>query len=262
MSVAGGYTCIIAGTCMMLSLMIALVWAMAVHDAKAKLRDARLGRRELSWALLAQSERLAGREQALSWVAAEFHDDVGQVLAVLRSAMLCKLSSKSRRQLMEEAVVHAQMILGCADQVRQWSHSLSGTHVQRVGLCQALTSHLAYVGRVHELQYEVQVPDEEPVMDAAVAQALFRVVQQCLHNTACHARASRVCVRLARPCRGIIALEVADDGIGIAEGAVLRGPGMGLASIRERVRQLGGSVVITTGRHRGLHLLVTLNISS
>jgi signal transduction histidine kinase len=90
----------------------------------------------------------------------------------------------------------------------------------------------------------------------------LRIVQQCLHNTAGHARASRVSVKVRLPSPELLILEVADDGVGIAEGEVLRGPGMGLASIRERVRQLGGSVVITTGRHQGLHLLVTLNIPS
>jgi signal transduction histidine kinase len=256
------YTCVIAGTFMMVSLMIAMVWAMAVHDARARFRAAATGRRERCWALRAEAERLAGREQGLSWAAGEFHDHVGQVLALLRSAMLYKLSSLSRHELVEQTARHAEMIMGCAEEVRQWSHGLSGTLVQRVGLRHALESHLAYVETVHELHCEMQFPDTEPEMNAAVARTLLRIVQQCLHNTAGHARASRVSVKVGLPSPDLLILEVADDGVGIAEGEVLRGPGMGLASIRERVRQLGGSVVITTGRHQGLHLLVTLNIPS
>lgn len=244
---------------MLWSLLVAVVWAAAVHDGKLKLQDVRMARLELSWRRIALDERIAVRDQALSWASGEFHDQVGQILSVTRAAMLRNLFRKSRRQLMRETLFHAGLITGCVENVRQWSHSLSGSLVHREGFSGALESHLSYVAAVHELGYELHFPDGEPALDPEVGQTLFRIVQECLHNTTRHAQASRVSVRVSAPEAGLVTLEVADDGVGVPEGEVIIGSGMGLAGIRERVWQMGGSVVITTGHLEGFHLFIKLN---
>ena len=250
----------VAGVTVMLwSLLVAVFWAAAVHDGKLKLQGVRMARLEFSWKRFVRDECISVRDRTLSWASGEFHDGAGQILSVTRSAMLGNLFRKSRRQLVRETLSHAQMLKGCVEDVRQLSHSLSGTLVQREGFSGALQSHLSYVGTVYELAWELHFPDGEPALNPEVGQKLFRIVQECLHNTARHARASRVSVRVSVPAPGLLTLEVADDGVGVSEGAVITGSGMGLAGIRERVWQLGGSVVITTGHQKGFHLSITIN---
>ena len=243
---------------MIVSLLMTLAWAMAVHDGKVKLRGARMARAEWRWRLLVRDTHVLVRDQTLSWISGEFHDHLGQVLAVVCSAMRQNIAGKSPQQLVNERACYAELLRECLEDVRQWSHCLSGSLVHRGGLREALEAHLAYAATAHQLRCELQFPEKEPDVDPATAHALSRSVQQCLHNTAWHAQASRVMVSVFRPAAGILALDVADDGAGIPEGEVLRGSGMGLATIRERLGQLGGSMVVTTGHGKGFHLFITL----
>ena len=83
------------------------------------------------------------------------------------------------------------------------------------------------------------LPERVP---AEVALALYRIVQEGLNNIAKHACARRVTVRL-RGDDAALHLTVADDGLGFDRAEVRRKPGLGLSSIRERVR-------LVRGRHR------------
>lgn len=93
------------------------------------------------------------------------------------------------------------------------------------------------------------------------AQALlFRVLQESLHNVASHARASSVRVRLVCSDEGVV-MSIADDGIGLVRGAgrdADRPGGLGLAGIRRRVRDVGGTLRLATTRGGGTRLIVTL----
>lgn len=246
------------GTVMLVSMLVTLVWAAAVHDGKLKVRGVRMARLRFSSELALRDERIAVRDRTLSWASGEFHDHVGQVLSVIGSAMLRNLSGKSRLELIREATFHAQMMTGCVEDVRRWSHLLSKGLISREGFRGALDSHLSYVGTIYELAWELEFPEEDLALSTEAGEALLRIVQECLHNTARHARASCVCVRVVGSEAGLLTVEVSDDGVGVAEGAVITGSGMGLMSIRERVWQLGGSVVIATGHQEGFHLFITL----
>jgi two-component system NarL family sensor kinase len=94
-----------------------------------------------------------------------------------------------------------------------------------------------------------------------VAQALlFRVLQESLNNVATHARARNVQVRLLCSDERMV-MSIADDGIGLVRGpgrdADRRG-GLGLAGIRRRVRDVGGTLRLASARGGGTRLIVTL----
>ncbi|CPU65761.1 histidine kinase%2CGAF domain-containing protein [Mycobacteroides abscessus] len=77
-------------------------------------------------------------------------------------------------------------------------------------------------------------------MSPAIEVSLFRVAQESLTNVAKHADASRVGVTLSYTGTEVL-LDVRDDGRGFADGA---GTGFGLTSMRQRIRGVGGQVVV------------------
>ena len=84
--------------------------------------------------------------------------------------------------------------------------------------------------------------------DAALC--LYRVAQEALNNVARHARATAVEV-LSAATAGGCRLEVRDDGVGFDPQALRAGPRLGHASMRERVKLVGGTSPSTAPRARG-----------
>lgn len=89
---------------------------------------------------------------------------------------------------------------------------------------------------------------------------LFRVLQEALSNTAKHAHAQNVTVRIDRYAGGTVVAHVEDDGIGFIPAKYLCAQdglrGVGLLGMRERAELLGGSVTIDSTPGRGTRLRV------
>jgi PAS domain S-box-containing protein len=94
--------------------------------------------------------------------------------------------------------------------------------------------------------HQVEVVGSPLAISPAAQLALFRTVQEALVNVHRHARAKSVRVRLAWGGRAI-RLSVQDDGVGIADTASAHHRGVGLTSVRARMRELGGDLDVTSG---------------
>jgi signal transduction histidine kinase len=97
------------------------------------------------------------------------------------------------------------------------------------------------------------VPDSLP---PEVATCLYRVAQEGLCNVAKHARAARVVMRLAR-MEDVLHLSIKDSGVGFKMGEQR---GLGLISMQERVRAVGGMFAIRSRPGWGTYLLAKVPI--
>jgi signal transduction histidine kinase len=105
-----------------------------------------------------------------------------------------------------------------------------------------------------EIEVELEADELPERLPAELETAIFRIVQEALTNVARHSRATRARVSL-RNLPGEIRLDVVDNGIGYPRnGDRPSRPGLGLLSIRERARSLGGKVAMTTDH--GAHLAI------
>ena len=91
-----------------------------------------------------------------------------------------------------------------------------------------------------------------PSMDPTVEVAAYRIAQEAITNVVRHSGASRCAVRLT--CHDAVGIEISDNGGGISG---TRADGLGLASIRQRAQECGGTLSVTTSG-AGTHLTVTL----
>jgi two-component system sensor histidine kinase UhpB len=121
-----------------------------------------------------------------------------------------------------------------------------------------LKRHCAEVEQHHQVKVVFSAPDDLDAVSPTVALCLFRVTQQALANAVQHARAHTIQVRLAAQ-NGNIELAIMDDGVGFVPESRSR-HGLGLRSIDERVRLVGGTVRLESqpGRGTDLRLLVPL----
>ena len=91
-----------------------------------------------------------------------------------------------------------------------------------------------------EIDFETDGPDTLPL---EIGRSLFRVAQEALYNASKHSGVKRVEVRLQEGS-GEIHLTISDLGKGFDLEAALRGKGLGLTSMRERVRLVNGTISI------------------
>jgi signal transduction histidine kinase len=210
---------------------------------------------------------LAGRlivaqEAERSRIARELHDDVSQQLAGL-SIALSSVRQRLRSHGNGEKEVGAltslqQRAVALAESVRQLSHDLHPGVLKHAGVEAALSAHCDEFRQQHPIQVSFQAAGDFHSMGVEAKLCLYRVAQEALRNTAKHSGARHVGVRLAQTPEGA-ELTIADDGQGFDVTSSERlGNGLGLRSIRERVRQAGGTVTILAERHNGTTVQVRI----
>jgi PAS domain S-box-containing protein len=200
---------------------------------------------------------IAAQEAERTRIAREIHDDVNQELAALAIA----LSAVRRRLPAGADDVRAELArlqwhtVELSNDLRQLSHELHPGVLKHAGLVAALRGHCAEFRGQHPVEVTFEATGELDGVPADVALCLYRVAQEALRNVGRHAAALRATVILARTDDGL-ELTVADDGRGFDRTATRRAGGLGLLSLDERVRLVGGSVRIDTEPRRGTTLRV------
>lgn len=188
---------------------------------------------------------LQAQDEERRRIARELHDSTGQVLAALgmNLAVLARGGATldpDQHALLADCEALAQR--GTAE-LRTLSYLLHPPALDSLGLVRALEDYAQGFAQRSGLEVRLDLPDELPRLAQGIELALFRIVQESLGNVHRHARAERVSIRLARD-GGSVAIEVRDDGRGLAESMLARAPeratGVGIAGMRERVRMLGG----------------------
>ena len=196
-------------------------------------------------------------------IARELHDSAGQTLAAL-SMNLMPLERDgmppSAAKMIKESL---DLIATLSRELRTISHLLHPPLLDEVGLASALRAFIDGFNERSKIKVSLEIPDDFPRLPQDVETAIFRIVQEALTNVHRHSGSPVAKVRIA-PAETQILVEIVDEGKGIAvekQKAMDSGTrlGVGIRGMGERVRQLGGTLNITFGRH-GTIVAVTFPI--
>jgi signal transduction histidine kinase len=182
-------------------------------------------------------------------IARELHDSTGQVLAALSMTLgqMEKDSSDANRRKFEEC---REMIGSATAEIRNLSYLLHPPMMDEVGLASALAEYARGFEKRSGLSIQVQISQDVGRLEAMRELALFRVVQESLGNIHRHSGSSTAMVRVFCLDKDIV-LEIRDQGRGLSgDSGKPVSFGVGINSMQERLRQLGGSLQIesdTTG---------------
>jgi PAS domain S-box-containing protein len=215
-----------------------------VEERTAELRIATESLRDLSARLL----RMRDDEQRR--LARELHDSVGQLLAAI--GMNLAVVSAEADRLTPEAAKCAAENAGLVDEVsreiRTISHLLHPPLLDEAGLASALRWYSEGFAKRSRIEVELEIPKDLRRLPNDTEITMFRVVQECLTNIHRHSGSATASIRIS-PQGDRIVLEVQDQGKGIpAEQlqklAKMGQIGVGFNGMRERLRQLGGTLEI------------------
>jgi signal transduction histidine kinase len=204
---------------------------------------------------------ISAREDERTRIARDLHDDIGQRVASLSIAL-----SRLQREV-PEAPSPAKQSLSTLEQqtmqlsadLRHLSHELHPGELEHLGLLEALRERCDAFSEESGVPVRFDVSEEWREAPAALALCLYRVAQEALRNVATHARARNVTVSLDQ-CDGHLKMQVTDDGCGFDPTATTRRSGLGLVSLAERVRMLGGELAVSDAPDAGTRLAVSLPI--
>lgn len=208
-------------------------------------------------ARLLEQVREQVRAQERQHLARELHDSVTQ--AFYGIGLGARTALKLLEQDPEQAAEPLQYVLALAEsglaEMRALLFELRPEDLERDGLVAALRSRAQALSAHHLLEVDLDLP-EEPELPSAVRHALFRIASEASQNVVKHAGATRVRFQV-RVGDDEVRLEIEDDGQGFsgAEGE----PGhLGLASMRERAEELGGSLQVDSQPGAGTRVLARL----
>jgi len=198
-------------------------------------------------------------------VARELHDGAGQLLAALsmNTSAIANEKAKLSPGVAKCVEENFSLIEQTMSEIRTLSHLLHPPFLDEIGLKSALNEYVNGFGERSNITVTLDLPRHLDRLPRDTELSLFRIVQECLTNIHRHSGSSTAHVRLSR-VPGQMQLEVKDQGRGMSSEVQEkfrsgRSSGVGLRGMRERVRQIGGSLRIESNGN-GTSVLVALPI--
>jgi len=216
-----------------------------VKERTAELDTANKNLRDLSARLLQLQDDERRR------IARELHDSVGQMLAALN--MNLSTVRSDIEQLTKTALTLTDsetLVQEMSKEVRTISHLLHPPLLDEAGLVSAVRWYVEGFAQRSKIKIELHFPEHFGRLPREMETAIFRVVQECLTNIHRHSESKIAAIRL-RHDDGQVVVEVQDKGKGIPpdklnEMTAAGTPGVGIRGMRERLRQLGGDLEISS----------------
>ena len=213
-------------------------------------------------ALSTVSQKLIeAHEEESTRIARELHDDVNQRLAMMsaRLGFLKQSPPASAVDLDQEIGDIRQEIANLVADVQALSHDLYPPKLELLGLQEAAAGFCEELSTRHGVTIDVHLENVPQALPREISLCLYRVLQEALQNVVKHCVSRHAHVSLNGHI-DTISLTVKDSGAGFRPQEALRGPGLGLTSMKERLKIIGGQLSVRSqlGRGTTIHAVAPL----
>ena len=174
------------------------------------------------------------RERALENISWEIHDNVGQLLSVSKmqlNVLETKVTDKNKEAIREIG----DLVSKSLQDLRALSKSLNPVAIQQIGLIQALELEISRYNRLNFIKAKLEIINEPFRLDKEKETILFRIVQEFIHNSIKHAKASKLKVSLLFN-DDILEIIVKDNGVGFDVNTASEKKGIGLLNMKGRAK--------------------------
>jgi len=226
----------------------------ALQDSESRLQSLAEQLRELS----AHLETV--REEEKARIAREVHDELGQMLTVLKlETSMCELAYADLDPGLRDRLNSMKRLIAQLFQLVRDVATALRPPILDAGIASAIEWQARRFEARTQIPCLVQVPDNLPALPDATAIGLFRILQEALTNVMRHAQAHTVELTLGLE-EGVLCMTIADDGRGFEQSAE-RPVSFGLVGMRERVLIMGGRLQLdsTLGEGTTLRIYIPLD---
>lgn len=236
----------------------ALVFSLALASRiRMHQRDAEIARAELAQTELDSARRYARlQERERARVASELHDSIGHNLVMITGLLERGSASDLTHRDMEAA---AKLSRRTVQRVRTISHDLHPATLSHLGWSEAIQSLFVELENAQGIEVRLTQSGGEPDLAPDAKLHVYRMLQELASNIAKHASATR-CEAEIRNDGNALHIRIADNGVGLDDTSGLP-QGLGLASIDERAKTLGGTWTLRSGDCGGAVAELTIPIA-
>lgn len=200
------------------------------------------------------------REEEKARIAREVHDELGQMLTVLKlETSMCELAYADLDPGLRERLNSMKKLIAQLFQLVRDVATALRPPILDAGICSAIEWQARRFEARTQIPCLVQVPEHLPPLSAAKEVGLFRILQEALTNVIRHAQAQTVELTLSVQGKELC-LSISDDGQGF-EPSAGRPASFGLVGMRERVLMLGGTLSLQSEPGAGTTLSVRVPLS-
>ncbi len=206
---------------------------------------------------------LTAQEEATQGIARELHDVFGQKMALLslRVSEIETLLPTKPDFAAEKLRACREQIGALAQEIQEFSRQLHSGVLHELGLEVALRAECDAYARRTGTAVKFSAEHVSELLHEDISLCLYRVAQESLHNIWKHAESNRLSVML-RASNEEIELIIEDFGKGFDIESTKGKGGLGLISMQERVRLVGGSFAVTTAAGNGTRVQVRIPLRS
>jgi signal transduction histidine kinase len=196
-------------------------------------------------------------------IARELHDDINQRLALL-AVNLDRLKQDipgSAEEAQKGAVEATKQVQDLGSDVQALSHRLHSSKLEYLGLAVAAAGFCREISDRQQMEIDFQAENIPKELSDEISLCLFRVLQEAVQNGAKHSGSRHLQVSLS-VASNEIQLTVRDSGIGFDPDRAVKGRGIGLTSMKERLKLVNGEISIDSQLQRGTTIRARVPLAS
>ncbi len=239
---------VVVTTLLILLLIAVVIITMILANRKHVAQEVKMTQMQLDYEKELRTVEQEVQEQTLTNVARELHDNIGQLLTLMRIHLETqKLDGEEAKQKLAPI---DDTLNDTIDQVRMLSHSLNTDHIATKGLLYVLDREAERLSKLNRMQIKWQNDGVDVDWDKGRKIMVFRMFQEIINNILKHAAAQHIIISMK--CATGFELKIEDDGAGFDKEEVLNNNnGTGLQNLLKRAKLAGVSLDINSEKGEG-----------
>jgi signal transduction histidine kinase len=247
----------ILGTLILVFFAFSLIIFLIIHKRKQYRNQLEKQQMENRYQTQLLQTQLEVQEQSFKYFSEEIHDNVGQLLSIIKLQLFKIANSSSEEATIHDARSSIELVGKAITDLRNISHTLNSSFIDKAGLCAAIEKEMGYIRSAKEIDCHLHKTGDEYNLSPDRELLVFRIIQEAMANAIKHAAPNKIAIYLSyNPQK--ITVEIKDDGSGFNT-AEYDKPGIGLNNMLVRAGMLNGTLNINSAKGTGTTILLDIN---
>jgi signal transduction histidine kinase len=258
------YVVILLGTVLALLLVGFILTIFFLYQRKRRKQDQEMVAMKEQFAQELLRSQLEIQESTMKTIAQELHDNIGQVLSVIK-LWLAILPVEQSHPAYEGVQNSREMLNKVIYDMADLTKSLHTDRITEIGLTEAIRFDLETLKKTGLFEIKFAVSGEQVDFDRQKSIFLFRMYQEIMNNILKHSKAEHVSVSVNYSPDNKFVLMVEDDGVGfdmsVKQKQVSSSNGLGLKNMKNRARLIGAEISIESQPEKGTIISVEMPVN-
>ena len=202
---------------------------------------------------------IRAREDECARIARELHDDVNQRMALMSIALeqLQQNAPETEDDMSKQLKKLMRQVHEASRAIHRISRDLHPSTLVHLGLVASVKSLCDELRQIHKLKIEFRHHGVPADLSQELSLCLYRIAQECFNNVIKHSGARDAKLKLLGT-KAEIVLRVSDTGVGFEAASPAIKRGLGLVSMKERLRLVGGTIVVESHPSQGTRITASV----